>query len=253
MTPTMAIKYRDRGYVTFSKACHSKCDARSKGKRKIIAALGLGCSGWLQLWFERGMTQQVNFIVDQNRVLFLALVQAGNGLGDLAYQTTVIVPRLQAQFHCHLTEQVEPRACHPVQIRYLELNKVGLSPAMKTTRSGGFTGASNETCGMMIDQELRPCLDLVPCQRGERFLESGLSPHGAFLERGATSRASKSDPNVVAVSLCGSGQTSQLPVHCKEHARYRRASSAGQDMISGNPQAPIALSGNRQNGWVEVV
>ena len=48
--------------------------------------------------FQGGMRQQVGFIADQNGMLFFALVQTHDGLGDLAHQVTAKVRRLQVQF-----------------------------------------------------------------------------------------------------------------------------------------------------------
>jgi hypothetical protein len=80
--------------------------------------------------FERGMAQQLGFVADENRVLLLALIEAHDGLGDLAHQIAAVVGRLQIQFLRQLAEQIQRRSRGPVQIEDL-IYKLGLSAALK--------------------------------------------------------------------------------------------------------------------------
>ncbi len=47
--------------------------------------------------FERGMTQQLGFVADENRMLLLTLIEVHDGLGDLAHQVAAVVRRLQIE------------------------------------------------------------------------------------------------------------------------------------------------------------
>ena len=47
--------------------------------------------------FQRRMRQQLRFVADENGMLLLALVQAHDGLGDLAHQIAAPVRRFQIQ------------------------------------------------------------------------------------------------------------------------------------------------------------
>jgi hypothetical protein len=50
------------------------------------------------------MAQQLGLIADENGVLFFALVEVHDGLGDLAHQIAAVVRRLQIQFQGDLAE-----------------------------------------------------------------------------------------------------------------------------------------------------
>lgn len=69
--------------------------------------------------FEGGMRQQLGFIIDENRVLLLALVETHDGFGDLAHQVAAVVCGNQVQFQRELPQQVESRS--QVQCRYRTL------------------------------------------------------------------------------------------------------------------------------------
>ena len=60
------------------------------------------------------MAQQLGFVADENRVLLLALIEAHDGVGDLAHQIAAVVGRLQIQFQRQLAEQIQRRARGPV-------------------------------------------------------------------------------------------------------------------------------------------
>ena len=53
------------------------------------------------------MRQQVGFIADQNGMLFFALVQTHDGIGNLAHQVAAEVGRLQVQFQGDLAQQLK--------------------------------------------------------------------------------------------------------------------------------------------------
>src|SRR5438445_3190020 len=45
--------------------------------------------------FERGMAQQLGFVADENGMLLLTLIEAHDGLGDLAHQIAAVVRRFE--------------------------------------------------------------------------------------------------------------------------------------------------------------
>src|SRR6266403_1326725 len=84
-------------------------------------------------------------------MLLLTLIEAHDGLGDLA-------------------EQIERRSGSPVQIQ--DLVQVGIERCGEAAGGGRFTGADfpGEQAGpVMIGQKLEPCLGLIPGLRREQL------------------------------------------------------------------------------------
>src|SRR5712692_5609093 len=129
------------------------------------------------------MRQQLGFVADENRVLLLALVEAHDGFGDLAYQVAPIVRRDQVQFQSELPQQVERRSAGPVQVQ--DLIEIRIEASGEGARRGGFAGAhfaGEQTGAVMIDQELEPRLHLGPGLRSKQLLGIGAVAEGRFLE-----------------------------------------------------------------------
>jgi hypothetical protein len=68
------------------------------------------------------MRQQMRFVADENRMLLFALIQAHDGVGNLAHQVATEVRRLEVQRQCDLAQQIERRAGSEVDIEDLLSN-----------------------------------------------------------------------------------------------------------------------------------
>jgi hypothetical protein len=56
------------------------------------------------------MAQQLGFVADEYRVLLFALVEANDGLRDLADEVAAVMRRFQIQLQCQLAQQIECRS-----------------------------------------------------------------------------------------------------------------------------------------------
>src|SRR6266404_1091343 len=116
-------------------------------------------------------------------MLLLALIQAHDGLRDLARQIAAIVRRLQIQLQRHLAEQIQRRAGRPVQIHHFE--QIRIQGGGEAARGGGlartdFTG--QQPHAVMIHQKLEPRLDLGPRLRSKQLLGVRTVGERRFLE-----------------------------------------------------------------------
>jgi hypothetical protein len=129
------------------------------------------------------MRQQMGFIADQNGMLLFTLVQAHDGIGNLAHQVAAEVRRRQVQFQRDLAEQVQCRARGEVHVE--NLVEAGVERGGEHARGGGLASAhfaGDQAHAMMLGQKLQPCLDLIPSLRGEELLGIGTIGERCFLE-----------------------------------------------------------------------
>src|SRR2546429_9222722 len=85
------------------------------------------------------MAEQVSFVADQEGMLFLALVQADDGFGDLAHQVATAVSRFEIQFTGQLAQQVQGGSGSPVQVEDLE--QTGVEGSDEGAGGGGLAGS----------------------------------------------------------------------------------------------------------------
>src|SRR5580704_1182276 len=129
------------------------------------------------------MRKQMGFIADQNGMLLLALVQAHDGIGNLAYQIAAEVRRRQVQFERDLAEQVQCRARGKVHVE--NLVQAGVERGGEHARGGGLASAhfaGDQAHAMMLRQKLQSCLDLIPGLRGEELFGVRAIRERRFLE-----------------------------------------------------------------------
>src|SRR5208283_4587452 len=116
-------------------------------------------------------------------MLFFALVEAHDGLRDLAHQVAAVVGRFQIQLQGQLAQQIQGGSRGPMQVQ--DLVQAGVQPGGKAAGGGGLAGADfagQQAGGVVINQELKRGLDLLPGWRSEQLFRVGAVTEGSFLK-----------------------------------------------------------------------
>jgi len=128
------------------------------------------------------MGQQLGLVTEEDGVLLLALIEAHDGVGDLAHPIAAVVrgTRSRAKASWRSRSSAEPES--------------NADRGPYRDWGGGWRGRCGRrwTCprllrgeqagALMIDQKLEPRLDLRPSLRGKQLLGVGVIAEGSFLK-----------------------------------------------------------------------